>query len=70
MNKLQEIVIRWTIHEVGFHSDIQKMYNCVKLREEDWCLQRYIWEDELNPNNIPVEKIIKTLIYGVKSSGN
>ena len=70
MNKLVEIFIRWRIHQVAFHTDIQKMYNCVKLHENEWCYQRYLWKEDLNPENPVEEKIIKTLIYGVKSSGN
>jgi len=70
MNKLQEIFIRWCTHKVAFHTDVQKMYNTVKLKEEHWCYQRYIWQENLDPKLIPEEKVIKTLIYGVKSSGN
>ena len=70
MNKLVEILIRWRSHRFAFHTDVQKMYNSVQLVEEDWCLQRYIWHERLDPNCIPEEKVIKTLIYGVKSSGN
>ena len=70
MNKLVEIFFRWTTHAAALHTDVQKMYNTVKLQEEDWCLQRYIWEENLNPSKFPQEKIIKTLIYGIKSSGN
>lgn len=70
MNKLVEIAIRWMTHHVGIHTDIQKMYNAVRLQEEHWCLQRYIWEEQLDDKKIPEEKVIKTLIYGVKSSGN
>ena len=70
LNKLVEIVIRWRTHKFAYHTDIQKMYNSVKLAEEHWCLQRYIWQPELDSKKIPMEKIIKTLIYGVKSSGN
>ena len=33
-------------------------------------MQRYIYQKDLNPTLIPEEKIIKTAIYGVKSSGN
>ena len=29
-----------------------------------------IWEENLEPRKFPQEKIIKTLIYGIKSSGN
>ena len=39
MNKLVEIVIRWSLHKIGFDTDIKKMYNSVKLVEDDWCLQ-------------------------------
>ena len=31
MNRLQEILIRWFTHKVGYHTDIQKMHNTVKL---------------------------------------
>ena len=69
-NKLVEIVIRWSKNRIGFHADIKQMYNTVQLRQEDWCVQRYIWQKDLDKSKIPKEKIIKTLIYGVKSSGN
>ena len=52
------------------HTDVKKMYNAVRLREEDWCLQCYIWQSELDSRKLPEEKVIKTLIYGIKSSGN
>ena len=35
MNKLVEIVLRSMTHEVAYHTDIQKMYNSIKLRQED-----------------------------------
>ncbi|XP_066910448.1 uncharacterized protein [Clytia hemisphaerica] len=46
------------------------MYNTVKLHQDHWTLQRYLWNEELDPTKIPKEKVIKTLIYGIKSSGN
>ena len=70
MNKLVEMFIRWTTHAAALHTDVQKTYNTVKLQEKDWCLQRYLWEENLNPRKFPQEKIIKTLIYDIKSSGN
>ena len=70
MNVLVEVFIRWRAYIAAFHTDVQKMYNSVKLNENDWCLQRYIWQEELDSKCIPEEKVIKTLIYGVKSSGN
>ena len=70
MNALVEVFMRWRVYASAFHTDVQKMYNSVKLEERDWCLQRYIWQTNLDPRYIPEEKVIKTLIYGVKSSGN
>ena len=46
------------------------MYDTVQLRQEDWCLQCYIWQRDWDKSKIPEEKIIKTLISGVKSSGD
>ena len=70
LNKLQEILIRWSTHKIGIHTDIRKMYNTIRLDEKHWCYQRYVWQDELDVTKIPHEKIIKTLIYGIRSSGN
>ena len=53
------------------------MYNSIKLDQRarwldasNWGLQRYLWHDTLDPTQPPEEKVIKTLIYGVKSSDN
>ena len=70
LNKLQEILIRWQLHTIGVHTDVSKMYNSINLHPDHWTLQRYIWQDELDPLKIPRQKVIKTLIYGVRSSGN
>ena len=70
MNKLVVILIRWFFHRCVFHTDIRKMYNSVRLAQEHWCYQLYLWHDELNPDLEPFIKVIMTLIYGVKSSGN
>ena len=70
MNRLVEVAIRWMIHKHAFHTDIQKMYNTIRLDEDHWRYQLYLWDKELNPDNKPETKVIKTLIYGVRSSGN
>ena len=68
MDKSVNIVICWSIHIIGFQIDIKKMYNSVKLEEDYWCLQQYIWQKDLDPQKLPGEKVIKTLIYGVKEA--
>ena len=70
MNKLVEVFIRWQTYKVAIRTDISKMYNAVKLTESQCCLQRYLWDNDLDINKIPQEKLITTLIYSVKSSGN
>ena len=46
------------------------MYNTIKLNEDHWTYQRYLWHPTLELGQEPEEKVIRTLIYGVKSSGN
>lgn len=70
LNKLQEIVIRWSIMPIAFNIDIKKMYNTIKLEKKDWYYQRYLWQEDQDPSKPPEEKVIKILIYGVKSTGN
>ena len=70
MNKLIVILLRWSIRKCGFHCDIQKMYNSIRLDKRHWCYQLYLWHPNLDPNEEPRWKVIKTLIYGVISSGN
>ena len=69
-NRLVEIIIKWYIHKVAFHTDIQMRHNSIKLLEQNWCLQRYIWQQDLDPTKIPKKNVIKILIYGVKSRDN
>ncbi|XP_066927799.1 uncharacterized protein [Clytia hemisphaerica] len=70
LNKLQEILLRWTVQPVAIATDIKKMYNTIRLHEDHWTYQRYLWHPTLEPGQEPEEKVIKTLIYGIKSSGN
>ena len=70
MNKLLDILIRWTMHHCVFHTDIQKMYNAVHLHKAHWRYQLYLWENELKCGTPPLWKVLKTVTYGVRSSGN
>ena len=69
MNSLLAILIRWATHMYAYHTDISKMYNRVRLDECHWRYQLYLWDPELRVGVPPVWKVIKTLIYGVKPSG-
>ena len=70
MNNLIEIIIRWTVHVFGYHTDVRKMYNSVSMNKEFWRFQLYWWSSTLSPDDEPMIKFIKTCIYGVRCSGN
>ena len=70
LNNLVQIMIRWQFYKVAFHTDVTKMYNRVMLDQKHWRYQLYLWVDGLIEGKDPVWKVIKTLIYGVRSSGN
>ena len=46
------------------------MYNAVELHHTHWRYQLYLWSENLNEGDDPRWKVIKTLIYGVRPSGN
>ena len=55
-----------------FHTDIRKMYNSVHLKEEHWCFQRYIWQNELDQRKLSEEKVAATMkmdLYMLVESG-
>ena len=70
MNYLLQIFIRWLTRRCGFHTDVQKMYNSVRLAKEHRCYQLCLYHPDLTPGSKPITYVIDTLIYGVKSSGN
>ena len=70
LNSLQAITIRWATYPHAFHSDVQKMYNKVRLDSSHWCYQLYLFSKDLDVGDIPEWKVIKTLIYGVRPSGS
>ena len=63
MNKLTVILIAWCLNLFAFHTDII-------LHKKHWRYQLYFWDDELRVGIAPRVKVIKTNIYGVRSSGN
>lgn len=70
INPLQQILLRWRIRVFAYHTDLQTMYNRVGLKPEHWCYQLYYYHDDLDPDVEPRIKVIKTLTFGLKPSGN
>ena len=67
---LQQLLLRFRRGKAAFSGDISMAYNNTRLLPEYFKYQRYLWKAELDPQNKTVEHVIKTLIYGVRSSGN
>ena len=51
-------------------SDIEQMYNGIKLNVIHWSLQMYLWNDKLKVAVKPDIKVMKTATYGARSSSN
>ena len=52
---------------LSLSGDLAQFYNSCKPLVQQWNLQRFVWQEDLNPNNPLIEGVITTLIYGVKS---
>ena len=70
MNKLVAILIKWRTHLVAFHTDVRKMYNTVRLDKKHWKYHLYFFDQKLRLGVRPRIKVIKTAMYGTRSSGN
>ena len=64
---LLRLVLRWQVGYFAMSGDLAQFYNSFKLGSKQWNLQRFLWQDDLNPDAEVVEGVITTLIYGVKS---
>lgn len=64
---LLRLVLRWQVGHFAMSGDLAQFYNSFKLGSKQWNLQRFLWQDDLNPDAEVMEGVITTLIYGVKS---
>ena len=53
MNKLVELLIRWSACKNAFHTDTQKMYNTIRLDKRYWRYQLYLCSEGLKGNSTP-----------------
>ena len=64
---LVKMVLRFRVGKFGVTCDLQQFYNACKLLANQWNLQRFLYREDMVPDNPVLEGAIKTLIYGVKS---
>ena len=62
---IAKLVQAWRLKGVGFFTDLSKFYNSFQLSKEYWPLQQMVWNENLDPDEIPTSYYIVTLIYGV-----
>ena len=70
LDKILHILMRFRVFPFAFTCDVSMAYNGVKLNPNHYKYQKYLWREELNPENPVKVMVIKTLIYGVRPSGN
>ena len=68
--KLFNVLLRFRSKPGAFTCDVKMAYNQIQLDPSHYRYQQYLWKENLDPNMPTVVMIIKTLIYGVRSSGN
>jgi len=64
---LVRMVLRFAIGKHAVAGDLSQFYNSIKLQEEFYNLQRFLFRQNLGVNEEVLEGIIITLMYGVKS---
>ena len=64
------LLIRFRARRYALAADVSMAYNAVKLVPEHFSYQQYLWKEGLEPEAPTKTMVIKTLIYGVRPSGN
>jgi hypothetical protein len=67
--KIQHLLLRFRKGCEALSSDISMAYNGTRLRPEHLKYQKYLWRDNLMPDDPVKVMYVCTLIYGVKPSG-
>ena len=65
---LIRMVLRFSVGTNALSGDIKQFYNCFKLSPSHWNLQLFLWKQSMDPEATTEVGVIKTLIYGNKSS--
>ena len=70
MAKMLHLLIAFRYGGSALTSDVRMAYNSVSLKPEHYRYQKFLWVHGLDLLGAIVIYIIKTLIYGIRSSGN
>jgi len=67
--RLQHLFIRFRRAKFAVTGDVSMAFNGSKLIPEHFKYQQYLWKENLLPSDETQTMVVKTLIYGVRSSG-
>ena len=70
LSKITDILLRFRSKPGAFTCDVKMAYNQVRLDPSCYHYQLYLWRTNLDLSQPVTVMVVKTLIYGVKSSGN
>lgn len=68
--KMFNLLVIFRAGKAAFSADVSMAYNGVKLEENHYKYQKYLWIPGLEEGVSPQVMLVKTLIYGVRPSGN
>ena len=63
---LTKMVLRFTVGPHACQGDLKQFYASIKLVNDQWNLQRVLYKPQLDPEAVPIEAVIITLIWGIK----
>lgn len=63
---LQGLILKWRQYEIAYSADIEKMFRCIWVAEEDQQYQKIIWRSQ-NQDKMSSFKLT-TVTYGTKSA--
>ena len=64
------LLLRFSARRYALAADVSMAYNAVKLIPDHYRYQQYLWKEGLEEASPTVTMLIRTLIYGVRPSGN
>ena len=70
ISSLYNILLRFRCRAAAFCCDIRLAYNQIELEPEHYRYQKFLWQEDLDPEGTVEEYVIRTLIYGVRPVGN
>jgi hypothetical protein len=59
---LVKMMLRFIVGKFAVTGDFKQFYNSCKLVPDQWNLQRFLYREDMNPDNPVLEGVIKTLI--------